>query len=264
MMQPRRFMAAAVGFFLVGGFVGLGSSFAQDVLERKIAVPKLIGQADLDCSCYVLESAPQLQISSQVRAGENTMLSDGDLFYADPVPGTEAFVEDSFWSILEWGPRVRGQSSPEALGHVVFLRGRARVVRVESGRAVMEIVKSCGMITTGLLLVPYEKGEILTGPELDYDVPFQTENALTGRIVFTENDWTNIIARGHWALIDIGADQGLTRGTQMTIFRQEGKKPPQAVGNTVVVRAGGRWATVKILDSKDTILMGDFVQIKPI
>jgi hypothetical protein len=264
MMQSRRFMAVAVGCFLVGGFVGLGSSFAQDVLERKAAVPKLIGQADIDCSCYVLESAPQLQISAQVHTGENTLLADGDLFYVDPVPGTEAFVENSLWSILEWGSRVRGQSTPGALGNVVFLRGRARVVRVESGRAVMEIEKSCGTITTGFLLVPYEKGEILTGPELDYDVPFQMENALTGRIVFMENDWTNIIARGHWALIDIGADQGLTRGMQLTIFRQEGKKPPQAVGNSVVVRTGGRWATVKVLDSKDTILMGDFVQIKPI
>jgi len=264
MKQSRRSMAIVAVVVFLGGYFGLGSSFAQDVLEKKAAVPKLIGQVDLDCSLFIMESAPQLQISARVHAGENTLLADGDLFYADPVPGTEAFVEDSLWSILEWGPRVRAQSSSGALGHVVFLRGRARVIRVESGRAVMEVAKACGLITTGFLLVPYMKSNILTGPESGYDVPFQAENAPTGRIVFMENDWTGIIARGHWALIDIGADQGLSPGTQLTIFRPEEKKPPRPVGNTVVVWTGGRWATVKILDSTDSILMGDFVQVKPI
>lgn len=264
MKRLRRFTAsAAVGVFL-GGFVGLGASVAQDVLERDAAVPKLIGPADLDCSFFVMEAVPRLRISALVQAGEHALLSDGELFYADPVPGTETFVEDSLWSILEWGPRVRGRSSPGGLGNIVFLRGRARVLRVESGRAVMEIVKTCGLITTGFFLVPNIKGDILTGPESGYDVLFQGGNAPTGRIVFIDSDWSDIIARGHWALIDIGADQGLTPGTQLTVFRPEEKKLPRAVGNSVVVWTGGRWATVKILDSKDSILMGDFVQFKPI
>jgi len=260
MKQPRRFIAAAVGIFL-GGFVGFGPASAQDVLKKNNAVPKLIGQADLDCSLFVLETIPKLRISAQVKAGEKALLSEGDLFYADPVPGTETFFEGSLWSILEWGPRVRGENPPGALGNVVFLRGRARVVRLESGRAVMEIVKACGMIMTGFSLSPYKQSNILTGPESEYrNALYREENPRSGRVVFMETDWTNITARGHWALIDAGAEVGLTPGTQMTVFRPEGEKAPRPVGNVVVVWTGGRWATVKILDSNDAILLGDLVQ----
>jgi hypothetical protein len=262
MKQAPRFVAA-VSICAWAAFSAAGMSPAQDVLKKDTAVPKLIGMADLECSFFLMESAPRLRVSAPVIAGEKTMLTEADQFYADPAPGVEAFLEDSLWTILEWGAPVRGGNPRVVLGNVAFLRGRARVVGTESGRALMKIEKACGLIQPGCLLVPFIGGDILVGTELEYRVPFQKENAPTGRIVFLESDWTQITARGHWAIVDLGEAHGLKIGTQLTVFHQEGKEPPAPIANAVVIRTGGRWATIKVLNSKDAARLGDFVQTKP-
>ncbi len=263
MMRFHRFTAAAAVGIFIGGIAGPGLGPAQDVLEKNAAVPKLISPVDLYCSPFIMETAPQLRISVPLQGGERTLLADGDQFLVDPVPGVESFAEGSLWSILEWGPKVRGERTSGPLGNAVFLRGRARVLRMEAGRAVMEVVKSCGAVTTGLLLVPYIKGDILTGAESSYDIPFREEGVPAGRVVFIESGWSDIVARGHWVLVDIGTDQGLAPGRQMTFYREEADKTPRPIGNSVVVWTGPRWATLKILNSKDSILSGDLVQPKP-
>ncbi len=167
------------------------------------------------------------------------------------------------WTILEWGSEDKGGAPPSVLGYVVYLRGRARVDRVESGRAVMRIEKSCSLIQAGQFLVPYRKGEVLVGAEEEYRVPFQSDGAPTGRIVFMEREAMQLAARGHWAVIDIGEDQGLEIGRQLTVFHREGKQSPVAVANAVVVWMGPRWATIKILNADDAVRIGDWAQTKP-
>ncbi len=262
-MKKTRDWVAVVAICLgLAAVAGPGMSFAQDVLKKATAVPKLIGQADLDCSLFLLEAPPKIRITAPYVAGEKSLLTDSDLFYADPVPGVEAFLPDSLWSILEWGAAVKGGTPAVVLGNVAALRGRARVVRVESGRAVMRIEKSCGLIQAGSFLIPFQTGEILTGAEQEYRVPFRTEGAPTGRIVFQESDYTQLLARGHWAIIDLGEAQGLAIGQQLTVFHKEGKDTPVAVANAVIVWTGARWATIKILNSDTAVSLGDWVQPK--
>jgi hypothetical protein len=261
MRNPRRvmaFAAAVCGGVVFLGIAGLSSSaFGQ----RADSGPMLIAETDLTCSFYIRETPPNIRIASAVRAGEKTGLTEGDLFYADRASESEPFREDGLWSVVEWGPRVRAQSFSGTLGNAAFPRGLARVVRVENGRAVMKIEKACGPIVAGFYLLPFEAGSVLRGPELEYDLSFQGGETLTGRIVFLESDFVQI-ARGHWALIDIGAERGLEAGRQLTVFHREGNTPPLAIGNVIVIRTGTRWATVKILASKDPIRAGDLVQVK--
>jgi len=263
MMQPRRWLVLGIIGLLAGG-VGLGSSSAQDVLEKNGGMPKLISQVDLDCSFFVMSEAPKLRIAGPVQSGEFTLLSDSKLFYADSVPGAAAITEGSLWTILEWGPRVRGTNPSATLGNIVYQRGRAKVVRIESGQAVMEVEKSCGIIEAGCFLVPYEKGELITGHETPYEVSFRAADIPSGQVVFMGSETTQIGARGFWVLIDIGAEQGLAVAQQLTVFRPEEKRLPRPVANAVVVRTGGRWAIVKILDSRDSVLMGDLAQVRPV
>jgi hypothetical protein len=248
---------------LVAGTGPRSLLFGQDVLQKSSAVPKLIGEADLDCSLFLMGSPPNIRISAPYISGEKMLLADSDLFYADPAPGVEGIHPGSLWSILEWGSAVKGGPQAGVLGHVVFLRGRARVVRIESGRAVMQIEKSCGLIQTGHFLVPYQKGEILVGKEQEYRVPFRSDGGPTGQIVFMEREAMQLTARGHWAVVDIGEDQGLKIGGQLTVFHRERKEPPVAIANAVVVWMGPQWATIKILDSDDAVRLGDAVQTKP-
>jgi len=262
-MKPRHLLAMAAAVWGLAAVAGPGILFAQDALKVERAVPKLIGQADLECSLLLLEAAPKLRISAPYSATEKTLLATGDSFYANPVPGVEAFLEDSLWTILEWGAPVKGGTPSAYLGNVVYLRGRARVLRIESGRAVMKIEKSCGMIQSGYFLVPYRGGEVLTGAEAEYNIPFRMEGAPTGRIVFLHTDYTQVASRGNWVVIDLGEAHGLKTGIQLTVYHREGNETPQAVANAVIVWAGSRWATVKILNSSDAVRLGDFVQTKP-
>jgi hypothetical protein len=262
MKKTRILVLVAVVCLGLAAGAGAGVSFAQDVLQKTVAVPKLIGQADLDCSLFLLEAPPKIRITSPYVAGEKTLLTDSDLFYADPVPGVEAFLPESFWTILEWGAAVKGGTPAVVLGNVASLRGRARVVRVESGRAVMRIEKSCGLIQAGFFLVPFQTGEILTGAEQEYRVLFRTDGAPTGRIVFLDTEYTQLSSRGRWAIIDLGVAQGLAVGQQLTVFHKEGKDTPVAVANAVIVWTGARWATIKILNSDTAVRLGDWIQTK--
>ncbi|MHB8054513.1 MAG: hypothetical protein ACYDH3_04625 [Candidatus Aminicenantales bacterium] len=261
MRQPRRWLAVAVVGFLAG-WAGLGSLSAQDVLEKKSGVPKLISQVDLDCSFFVMTEAPKIRITGPVQAREFLLLSESTLFYVDSLPGAPAITDGSLWTILEWGPRVRGTNPPAVLGNVVYRRGRAKVVRFDAGRAVLKVDKSCGVIEAGCFLVPYETGDIMTGTEMPYEIAFREANAPTGRVVYMENETMQISARGFWVLIDIGADQALTVGEQLSVYRPEEKKLPRPIANAVVIRTGGRWAILKILNSRDTVLKGDLAQAR--
>ena len=263
MRQSHRFLAVAI-ILLLAGWAGLGLASAQDVLERKVSVPKLISQVDLDCSFFVMTEAPKIRIAGPVQEGEFRLLADGRQFYAESLPGAPEIAAESLWTIVEWGPRVRGTNPSGILGNVVFRRGRAKAVRADGARTVMDIEKSCGVIESGCFLVPYEKGEIITGDESPYEVAFNEAGAPTGQVVFMENETLQVGARGFWALIDIGADQGLKVSGQLTVFRPEKKKQPRPFANAVVIQTGNRWAVVKVLNSRDVIQKGDFAQARPV
>ena len=69
-------------------------------------------------------------------------------------------------------------------------------------------------------------------------------------------DWTS-------NLIDLGAEQGLKVGQQLTAFsKPEGERPPRAAANVVVVGLGRATATVKVLSARDALRRGDLVQLK--
>jgi len=261
MKHHLRFVVIAAAVFGLVGFKGIESTLASQTAQKAAAGPMLIAEVDLECSFFICDSTPKIRLSSPIRTGEKTVLTEGDQFYSEPAPEAELFRENDAWSILEFGSRIRGKNSSGTLGMLAFQRGRARVIRIEDGRALMQIEKACGAITKGNFLIPFKKGSILRGPELAYNFPFRKGDALTAQVILLDSN-INQIARGHWALIDIGADQGLEPGRQLTAFRKEGTLPPQAIGNVIVIRVGARWATIKVLDSKDGIQMGDLIQVK--
>ncbi|MDP2916099.1 MAG: hypothetical protein Q8O91_11690, partial [Candidatus Aminicenantes bacterium] len=86
--------------------------------------------------------------------------------------------------------------------------------------------------------------------------------SLSGRIIFLDNQFFQI-GSGQWALIDLGREQGLQVGRQLTLFHQAVKGlPSEAVGNAIVIDAGRVTSTIKVLSAKDAIVLGDLVQVK--
>jgi len=67
-----------------------------------------------------------------------------------------------------------------------------------------------------------------------------------------------------WALVDIGADQGLQVGQQLILYRRIRPDLPIVVlGSCVVIDVKSKTATIKTLSVKDAIRKGDFNMPRP-
>lgn len=221
----------------------------------------LISESDLYCSFFVLEDEPRLRIAAGERGVKKMLLADGDLFYFKAGPD-EGLKEGQVMTVLEIGPKVGGPGLKRSPGSVVYRRGRARLVRFDKDFVVGCVEKACGPVMAGNYLVPFSEKEGLLGKDLGFDGPLRDGESLSGRIIFLDNQFFQI-GPGQWALIDLGREQGLQVGRQLTLVHQGVKGlPSEAVGNAIVIDAGRVTSTIKVLSAKDAIILGDLVQVK--
>jgi hypothetical protein len=221
----------------------------------------LISESDLYCSFFVLEEEPQLKIAACERGAEKMLLTDGDQFYFKAGPD-EGLKEGQVMMVLEIGPKVSGPGLKKSSGPVVFRRGRARLVRFEKDFALGRVEKACGPVMVGNSLVPFVEKDGLLGKDLGFDVPVRNQETLSGRIIFLDNQVTQI-GSGQWALIDLGREQGLQFGQQLTVVHRAAEGLPlETIGNAIIIDAGRVTSTIKILSAKDAIGLGDLVQVK--
>ena len=239
----------------------------QDQIERakifREAYP-VIAEVDLYCSPFIYEGdLPDLKITEAEKGYEKVMFSDADIVHLSQ--GKQGGLEiGQVFLVIEIGGRIGD------FGHLGNKRGRAHVVFLEDNRAVARIEKSCGRITVGDYLLPFEEKETLLGKDIGYEAYAEGEAGQTGTIVYLERDY-NQIGSGGWAIIDIGEENGIQVGQQLTIYKRVQNPrtlevredlPQIGVGNSIVVDVGKRTATVKILSCSDPIVKGQTVQGK--
>jgi hypothetical protein len=259
MKSLRRFVrwSLVVGCGFAGAASGAAIPSFQAVADKESG-PPLISEVDVSCAFFVAEGPPALRVAAPARENEKSVLSDFDVFYVEA--GGLDLSADKAWTILEYGP-VLNLGGGGTRGTVAFKRGRARFVRMEGSKALFRVEKACGPIRAGDGLVPARETPVVRGRPIAWDVPFQGGDVL-GRIVFLDNNLVQI-AVGQWALVDVGSENGLSVGRQLTVYREgSGTIPPQALGSVIVIDAGARWATVKVLASNDAIRLGDLLQVK--
>jgi len=248
--------------FAAGLSWSLGQGGVQVPLEKDKNLQNayaLISESDLSCSFFILDAMPRLRIMASERGGEKTLLADGDLFYFKA--GAESGLkEGQIMAILELGSKVPGLRKNS--GSLAFRRGRARILRLENGVFSARVEKACAPVLIGDYLVPFEEKEGLLGKDLGFDVPVRGGDVLAGRIVYLDGDLYQI-GPGQRALIDLGKDNGLEVGRQLTVFHRAAKDAPlEAVGNVIVIDTGRQSATVKVLSAKDALRLDDIVQVK--
>jgi hypothetical protein len=254
----------AVFFILMTFFIfGAGKVQSQETKQYQIEKAKifqeaypLISESDLYCSFYVIgKDKPELQIISAERGDERILLSDADLLYINRGKNDGLEIGQMFL-IIELGQSVSNY------GTLALKRGRARIVILEDTRGGVKIEKTCGQIMVGDYLVPFEEKEGLLGKDLGYEAPLEEGTGTSGKIIYLQNE-LNEIGTGHWALIDLGSENGIQVGQQMTIFRRVQKDAPrQAIANLVVIDTQPNTSTVKILSCKEVVRLGAEVQTK--
>lgn len=252
------FALAACGSLIAVLVFSAPAAFVQEQIQKaKIYQDEyqMILESDLYCSIFVLDGErPPLRIIGSERQKEKTFLSDADVFYVGKGRADGLEIGQMFL-IVGLGQDIGG------FGPLAKRKGRARVIRLEEHQAGVRIDKSCAAIEVGDYLVPYEDKEGVLGRDLGYS-DLDPAAGKHGKVLYLETDF-NIIGSGHWAIIDLGLDQGLRLGQQITVFKRAAPNlPREAAGNVVVIDLQKQTATVKLLSSRDAIEIGDEVQTK--
>ena len=88
-------------------------------------------------------------------------------------------------------------------------------------------------------------------------------DGVKGSLVYLQNNLQQI-ASYQWALIDLGAEQGIQVGQQMILYRRTRKDlPVQILGNCIVIDVKSNTSTIKVLSCRDVIRKGDLVMERP-
>jgi hypothetical protein len=247
-------------FLILGlGVLFLGTGLAQDQIEKAGIYQEnypLISESDLYCSIFVLDGElPAIRIIGAEKQEEKILLSDSDKFYIDKGRADGMEIGQVFLAVSV-GKKVG------SLGLLGRRTGRARIVALEENRGTVVIDKTCGELTVGEFLVPFEEREGLTGKDLGYAGELDESQGAKGRVVYLDTE-VNITGSGGWAIIDLGKDQGIQTGQQLTVFKRvKTGMPREAIGNVVVIDTQKNSSTVKVLSCRDSVEVGLQVQTK--
>lgn len=260
-MRKKHFLKfwflAFLGLSLMSLQIGLLAQESQ-VKKAKIFAEEypLITDSDMYCSILVWDQDfPELQIIGSEREEERAMMVDADTFYINK--GKEDGLEiGQMFLALDIGQPI------DKIGYISQKKGKVRIIRLEDHVSVAKVEKSCGDIRVGNYLIPFEEIPTVIGKDEGYDNDLKPGESLEGQVIYLDTDF-NIVSSGHWALINLGAEQGLRPGLQLTVFRQrKANFPREAIANLVVTDTQKNTSTVRILSAREAIEKGDFVQVK--
>jgi len=241
------------------GVLFLGTGVAQDQIKKADIFQEtypLISESDLYCSIFVLDGElPAMRIVGAEKQEEKILLSDSDKFYVDKGSADGLEIGQVFL-VVSVGKKIGRH------GLLARRTGRARVVGLEENRGIVLIDKTCGELTLGEYLVPFEEREGLAGKDLGYGGELDENQGTRGQVIYLDTE-VHISGTGGWALIDLGKDQGIQEGQQLTVFKRvKSGLPREAIGNVVVVDVQKTSSTIKVLSCRDSIEVGFQVQTK--
>jgi len=249
---------AACGSLLTVLILPAPSAFAQDQVQKaKIYQDEyqMLVDTDLYCSIFILDGErPPMRIIGSERQKEKELLSDADVFYVDKGRADGLEIGQMFL-MVGLAQDIGG------FGPLATRKGRGRVIRLEEHQAAVRIDKACGAVEVGDYVIAYEDKEGVMGRDQGYGDLDPAAGKL-GKVIYLETDF-NITGSGHYAIVDLGQDQGIRLGQQLTVFKRASPNlPREAVSNVVVIDLQKRTATVKLLSGRDAVEIGDEVQTK--
>jgi hypothetical protein len=264
-MSRKTILTASVIFLVIASLALIvpGRPFAQEIQGSQIQRAKifdetyqLINESDLNCSFYMHEEGkllPDIQIIGGERMNEKSIFEDGDVIYLSKGAADGLEIGQLFLTV---GLRAKVGK----IGTVMERHGRARIVRLDDKLATAKVEKGCGTVLAGDYLLPFEEeaGEI--GKDLGYG-DMDPNASKKGQIIYIENDF-HISASGQWALIDMGRQHCVQIGDQLNVFHQaKPNLPREAIASAIVIDVRGATSTIKILGARDSVDIGNEVQI---
>jgi hypothetical protein len=171
--------------------------------------------------------------------------------------GTEAGLQLGQQFFIRRPIRFGGSSSAPPVGTATV--GWLRIVAVNESTAIASVDHTCDAILQYDYLVPYvepalppDDGRDAAEGELDF-------SSLSHVVGGTDSRQTG--SAGDFMIMDRGSDQGLVLGARFAIYRAPRLRtiPLVAIGEATVMRMGATRSIVRITQTRDVVLSGDYL-----
>ncbi|MGQ9619032.1 MAG: hypothetical protein ACUVUG_08760 [Candidatus Aminicenantia bacterium] len=147
------------------------------------------------------------------------------------------------------------------LGFLMRKIGLAKVTCVEEETFLAELRKCIYPVMKGDYLIPFEPKLSISAVNKGYEI-CPTPLPPSGTIVYLENGFTEAGLYDK-VVIDLGEEDGVNVGAQMTILQYINDKIPKVnIGNLIVIEAQKKTSIGKILSCRNSIRVGDLVELK--
>ncbi len=174
--------------------------------------------------------------------------------------GLETKIGDEFIVIRNEGP-LHHPHTGKKLGYLMRRIGFAKVKCVEEESFLAELKNCIYPVMKGDYLIPFEPKLAVVAENKGFDecpTPFPP----TGTIVYLENGF-NEAGLYDKVVIDLGEENGINVGTQLTIVQYINDKIPKInIGNLIVIEAQKNTSVAKIISCRNPVRVGDLVELK--
>ncbi len=174
--------------------------------------------------------------------------------------GSETRLGEEFIVLRHEGPLYHPHTGKK-LGYLMRRIGLARVKCLEEESFLAELKNCIYPVMKGDYLFPFEPKLAIVAENKGFD-ECPTPLPPTGTIVYLENGF-NEVGLYDKVVIDLGEENGINAGTQLTIVQYINDKIPKVnIGNLIVIEAQKNTSVAKILSCRNPVRVGDLVELK--
>lgn len=220
--------------------------------------PDLVGLASAG---YIY--AGDFQQQGRVMGGRDnrTLMGNGDVVYLDP-RRMEALEVGDHLLVYRNIRRIFHPRTDTYLGDLIVALGVVEVDEINPRVATGRVVKTYNYIKVGDPVAPYD---VVPFPALG-DMPAEEDQGVEGYVVDVREDKV-VIGQHDVVYLDLGALDGISRGSRFTVFREGdristswGRKTPlpaRQIAELEVITVGDETATARVYQSIEPVRKGD-------
>ena len=192
-------------------------------------------------------------------------LTAGDIVYLDGGSGA-GLSPGMVLTAVEPSRRIVHPVTRQTFGRQYNYMGRVRVLSVNDGGAIGEVVQSCTGLRVGSLLKPFVPEPVPLArrtPLRPVNDPTSAEALEGAPVILSSPLFAVSLGQDHVVFIDRGEDEDVLPGDLFTIYRANKEaRPPVVLGELAVLSVQRHSALARILESRYPIYIGDRLERK--